>query len=92
MLLNSEVLRKFAKKGLSINEGIAVDARLVQSASRPDNPLWPEPTKTIYADKGYFGQPNRSFLHLNDIQDGLGPIGAYCPEGIMRKDTRTAKL
>jgi len=29
------VLREFAKRGLSINEGIAVDARLVKSASKP---------------------------------------------------------
>ena len=35
MKLNNEVLRAFAKRGLSINEGIAVDARLVQSASKP---------------------------------------------------------
>ena len=35
----------------------------------------------VYADKGYFGEPNRRFLHLNKIQDG-----------IMRKDTKTAKL
>ena len=33
--INSEVLKQFNKKGLSINEGIAIDARLVQSASRP---------------------------------------------------------
>ena len=33
--INSEVLNEFAKRGLSINEGIAVDARLVKSASRP---------------------------------------------------------
>ena len=35
MALNNEVLQGFEKKGLSINEGIAVDARLVKSASRP---------------------------------------------------------
>ena len=40
-----------------------------------------EPIKKIYADKGYYGEPNRLFLSLNDIQDG-----------IMRKDTTTAKL
>jgi len=40
-----------------------------------------EPIKKIYADKGYFGQPNRVFLNLNDIEDG-----------IMRKDTTKAKL
>ena len=33
--VNSEVLKQFAEKGLSINEGIAIDARLVESASRP---------------------------------------------------------
>jgi transposase, IS5 family len=33
--LNSLVLNKFAKRGLVINEGIAVDARLVESASKP---------------------------------------------------------
>jgi len=33
--INSEVLKQVDRKGLSINEGIAIDARLVQSASRP---------------------------------------------------------
>ena len=33
--LNNEILLQFAHKGLSINEGIAVDARLVKSASKP---------------------------------------------------------
>ena len=33
--VNSEILRQFESKGLIINEGVAVDARLVQSASRP---------------------------------------------------------
>ena len=33
--INSEILRQFEKKGMTINEGIAVDARLVKSASRP---------------------------------------------------------
>jgi len=33
------------------------------------------------ADKGYFRRPNRTFLHLNGIKDG-----------IMRKDSKTAKL
>lgn len=161
--LNNVVLQEFAKRGLSINEGIAVDARLVKSASKPlsndelkklkdkcdtpegkldknGNPLkfsrdtesdWTvkndephyglkehasvdvnsgfilattltpasvhdinylpyltvaschtkDPIERVYADKGYFGQPNRGFLHLNGIKDG-----------IMRKDTKTAKL
>jgi len=33
--INGEILRQFEYKGLTINEGIAVDARLVKSASRP---------------------------------------------------------
>jgi IS5 family transposase len=34
-LVNNELLNQFAAKGLTINEGIAIDARLVESASRP---------------------------------------------------------
>jgi len=34
-LINHELLLQFAAKGLPINEGIAIDARLVQSASHP---------------------------------------------------------
>ena len=161
--LNSNILNQFAQKDLSINEGIAIDARLVQSASRPisnddihkqrekrntpegqadkngnpikfqrdlesdwvvqndtphyglkehasvdvnngfvlaatvtpasyhDSPYLPYCTiyslhtdqklEKVYADKGYFGEPNREFLSTNKIGDG-----------IMRKDTSTAKL
>jgi len=32
--INTEILRQFESQGLSINEGIAIDARLVKSASR----------------------------------------------------------
>ncbi len=161
--INSEILRQFERQGLTINEGIAIDARLVQSASRPissdkikelreknqtpegkldkngkpkkytrdldsdwvvmndephyglkehasvdanhgfvlattlspasvhDTNYFPyctvfsrhtkQPINKAYADKGYFGEPNRSFLAENKIEDG-----------IMRKDTKTAKL
>jgi transposase, IS5 family len=34
-MINHEPLNQFAAKGLNINEGIAIDARLVQSASHP---------------------------------------------------------
>jgi len=160
--LNNVVLQEFAKRGLSINEGIAVDARLVKSASKPlsndelrklkdksntpegkldknGNPLkfsrdlesdWTvkndkphyglkehasvdvnngfilataltsasvhdtnylpyltvaschtkDTINKVYADKGYYGEPNRSFLSLNEIRDG-----------IMRKDTKSTK-
>ena len=161
--INTEILRQFESRGLTINEGIAVDARLVKSASRPvsnkeidelkdkhetpegkldkngkpkkftrdlesnwtiknDTPHYglkehssvdvnhgfilattiskasvndtnyldyctvfskhtQQPIKKVYADKGYAGQPNRSFLATNKIADG-----------IMRKDSTTAKL
>jgi len=161
--INSEVLKQFDKEGLSVNEGVAIDARLVQSTSRPisndkikelqekreapegklnkngkplkfsrdlesdwvtiddkphygqkehasvdvnngfilattvtpashhESPYLPYCTvyslhtkqklKKVYADKGYYGEPNRDFLSLNNIEDG-----------IMRKDTTTAKL
>jgi IS5 family transposase len=161
--INSEILRQFEDQGLSINEGIAVDARLVKSASRPlsndelkkhrdkrnspkgkldkygkrlkfsrdlhsdwtvkndlphyglkehssvdtnhgfvlattltpasvhDTNYLPyctvysrhtkQPIEKVYADKGYAGKPNRDFLALNNIADG-----------IMRKDSTTAKL
>jgi len=161
--INSVVLQQFSKKGFVINEGIAVDARLVQSASHPisneemkkeqekrarpagkldengkplkfsrdiesdwtiknekphygmkehagvdtnhgfvlateltvssvsDSILLPyivaaschteDPIGKVYADKGYYGKPNREFLAMNNIEDG-----------IMRKDTRSTKL
>ena len=161
--INHELLSQFAAKGLTINEGIAIDARLVKSASHPiskeklkqekqkretpegkldkngnplkysrdldsdwtvkndvphfglkehtsvdtrygfvlateitpasyhDSPYLPlcvarschteKPIKKVYADKGYFGEPNRNFLAMNKIADG-----------IMRKDTIAAKL
>ena len=160
--INSEILRQFEKQGLIINEGIAIDARLVKSASSPlskdqikeakkqrqtsgnldkkgkpskflrdlesdwtiknDKPhyglkehasvdvnhgfvlstaLTPasvsdtsylpycslfskhtkQPIKKVYADKGYAGKPNRTFLSINEISDG-----------IMRKNSTTAKL
>ena len=152
-MINHELLSQFAAKGLTINEGIAIDARLVQSASHPlsnqrlqeeklkqqtpegkvdkngkalkfsrdlesdwtvkndvahfglkehasvdtrygfvlstemtpashhDSPYLPlcvagschtkEPIKKVFADKGYFGKPNREFLSLNKIEDGI---------------------
>jgi transposase, IS5 family len=39
-----------------------------------------DPIGKVYADKGYYGEPNSGFLHMNGIADG-----------IMRKDTRSTK-
>ena len=162
-LINSAVLQQFSRKGLVINEGVAVDARLVQSASHPisneeiqkqrekietpegkldkngnllkfsrdldsdwiiknekphyglkehtavdvdhgfvlstdltpasvsDTIYLPHciaaschteaPIGKVYADKGYYGEPNRDFLNMNGIADG-----------IMRRDTKSTKL
>jgi Transposase and inactivated derivatives, IS5 family len=161
--INHEVLSPLSAKGVTINEGVAIDARLVQSASRPistekleeqrrkrempegkldkngnalkfsrdldsdwtvrnnephfglkehsavdskhglilateftpasvhDSTYLPccvaaschtkEPIKKAYADKGYHGHPNREFLSMNGIEDG-----------IMRKATNGVKL
>ena len=35
-----------------------------------------KPIEKLYADKGYYGEPNRSFLHLNDIGDCLRLVEA----------------
>ena len=40
-----------------------------------------QPIDKVFADKGYAGKPNRDFLAFNNIADG-----------IMRKDSTTAKL
>lgn len=60
-------------------------------ASHHDSPYLPlcvagschskEPIKKVYADKGYFGKPNREFLSMNSIEDG-----------IMRKATKGTEL
>jgi len=162
-MINHELLSQFAAKGLTINEGIAIDARLVQSASHPisnkeiqeqrekretpegkidkngnnlkfsrdldsnwvvknnkphyglkehasvdtnygfvlateltpssvnDSIYLPycvagschteDPIKKVFADKGYFGKPNRDFLSMNKIEDA-----------IMRKATKGTEL
>ena len=162
-LIVGEILNQFSDQGLTINEGIAIDARVVRSASKPvsnkkleelrDKRRTPEgkldingkPLKfsrdiesnwvtkndehyyglkehtsvdakygfvlatvlskasvhdtnyftyctlysrhtkhslaIVYADKGYAGEPNRTFLSLNKLKDG-----------IMRKDSKNAKL
>jgi IS5 family transposase len=151
--VNSELLNQFSARGCTITEGVAVDARLVRSASRPisreklreerekrqtrkgkmdrngnpikfsrdiesdwtvekdrpyfglkehaavdtrhgfllateitpashhDSPYLPlciagschtsEPIQKVYADKGYFGEPNRAFCAINGIADGI---------------------
>jgi len=75
---------------VDVNSGFILAATLTPASIHDTNYLpyltiaschTKDPIEKVYADKGYFGQPNRSFLHLNGIKDG-----------IMRKDTKTAKL
>ena len=162
-LIVGDILTQFSEKGLAVNEGIAVDARVVKSASRPMSNKKLEELKAknetpegkldkngkplkfskdiesnwvtkrdkhyfglkehtsvdakygfvlttvlskasvndtnylayctlysrhikhklviVYADKGYAGEPNRSFLAMNNLKDG-----------IMRKNEQNAKL
>lgn len=35
-----------------------------------------KPVKKVYVDKGYHGEPNRSFLHLKEIEDDLRLVEA----------------
>ena len=161
--ITHRILNQFSEKGITINEGIAVDARIVRSASKPlsnkklkalqkerstpegqvdktgkprkfsrdlesnwtvknekayyglkehaaidtnhgfilttalsqasvhDTNYFqyctifsrhtPQKLKKVYADKGYHGELNRSFLSMNDFGDG-----------IMRKSSTTARL
>ena len=75
---------------MDVNSGFVL-ATILTPASEHDSKYLPyltlaschteEPIGKVYGDKGYYGEPNRAFLHLNEIQDG-----------IMRKDTKTAKL
>ena len=148
--INSALLNQFNAQGLTINQGVAIDARLIKSASKPisndkinelkelpeakldkngnvkkfsrdlesnwtvknDIPLYgikehaavdvengfvlsthitaashhdstflpyatinsmhtEDPIHIVYADKGYAGAPNRNFLSLNKIADGI---------------------
>ena len=75
---------------MDVNHGFILAATLTP-ASESDTNYFPycavfsrhtkQPIKKAYADKGYFGEPNRSFLAENKIEDG-----------IMRKDTTTAMV
>jgi len=71
-----------------IKEHASVDTRYgfvlsteMTPASHHDSPYLPlcvagschtkDPIKKVFADKGYFGKPNREFLALNKIEDGI---------------------
>ena len=45
------------------------------------------PIKKVFADKGYFGENNREFLSLNNIQDGITSLGSY-PTAVLFKKAK----
>ena len=54
-----------------------------------------EPIEKVYADKGYYGQPNRSFLHLNGIKDSImrkGLINAKLTDIEIQRNKKTIKV
>jgi len=54
-----------------------------------------EPIKKVYADKGYFGEPNRGFLALNKIADGImrkSPQGSKLTEYEIDRNTAISKV
>ena len=75
---------------VDVKQGFVL-ATEITPASHHDSPYLPlcvayschtkEPIKKVFADKGYFGKPNREFLAINKIEDG-----------IMRKETTGAEL
>lgn len=65
---------------VDVKQGFVL-ATEITPASHHDSPYLPlcvayschtkEPIKKVFADKGYFGQPNREFLSMNKIADGI---------------------
>jgi hypothetical protein len=72
-------------RSLDVENGF-VSATTITPASVHDSKYLPylilaschtkEAIKKVYGDKGYYGEPNRVFLHLNEIKDGLRLIEA----------------
>ena len=65
---------------VDVQQGFVL-ATEITPASHHDSPYLPlcvagschteEPIKKVFADKGYFGKPNREFLSMNNIEDGI---------------------
>lgn len=66
---------------MTSSKGFVLATELITHASHHDSPYLPlcvagschmeEPIKKVFADKSYFGKPNREFLSLNKIEDGI---------------------
>ena len=65
-IIVGDILNQFAEKGLSINEGIAVDARIVRSASKPVS------NRTL--EKIRKERPRKVFLIKTEIQRNFKEI------------------
>jgi len=67
--LNNEVLQQFEKSGLSINEGIVLDARLVKSANRPlGNEDMKELKKKRYTSEGKIEKRGKPLKFSRDLE------------------------
>jgi len=67
--INNAVLQQFSQRGLTINEGVAVDARLVQSANRP---ISNEEIKKLKREKRDPGGKDRQEREPPQILSGFG--------------------
>ena len=66
--INSEILRQFENQGLTINEGVAVDARLVKSASRPiSNEKIKESSEKYNTHEGKLGKNGNPLKFHRDL-------------------------
>ncbi len=66
--INSEILRQFEKQGLTINEGVAIDARLVKSANHPiSNEQIKEFKEKMNTPKGKLDKNGKPKKYTRDI-------------------------
>ena len=66
--INSEILRQFEKQGFTINEGVAIDARLVKSANHPiSNEQIKEFKEKMNTPKGKLDKDGKPKKYTRDI-------------------------
>ena len=67
--INSEILRQFESQGLTINEGVAIDARLVKSASHPiSNKEIKKQKKSINTSEGKLDKNGKPLKFSRDME------------------------
>ena len=67
-MINHELLSQFASRGLTINEGVAIDARLVQSASHPISKNRLEEGKKRETPEGKLGKNGNLLKFSRDLE------------------------